>query len=204
MALITNFSTLCDAVKDRANRTDMTNADAEGFIQQGENRLNRLLRLREMEEIASVTTDALGVGSLPADFLEMRAVYDANGDLVEFANPEWIITANTDRPKAYALMGGDLRLAPAAAETLSLLYYAKIPALTSSNTTNWLLTAHPDLYLYATLRAYAVWRDEDEEIGKWDGAMNRTIGEIVLAGEAHRASGPTRMPRDFLYGGYRW
>lgn len=202
MALITNFSTLVAAIKDRANRTDMTDADAEGFIQQAENRLNRLLRMREMEEIATVTTDSLGVGSIPADFLEMRAVYDSESNLVEFVNPEWIITAKDASPKAYALMGGDLRLSPAAAETLTLLYYKAIPALTSSSTTNWLLTAHPDVYLYAGLLAFAVWRDEDEDIAKWDAALNRAVSEVMTAAEANRASGPTRMPRDFLYGRY--
>lgn len=204
MALITNFATLVAAIKDRANRTDMTDADAEGFIQQGENRLNRLLRMNEMQAVVTGNTTAAGRAELPSDFLEMRAVYDSDNVLVDFVNPEWVVIARDNSPKAYALIGDEIHLVPAAAETLTLIYYQKIPALTSSNTTNWLLSAHPDLYLYAGLLAYALWRDEDDDVQKWDAALNRTIAEVTAAAEANRASGPTRMPRDFPFGRYNY
>lgn len=202
MALITDFATLVAAVKDRADRTDMADAQAEGFIQQAESRLNRILRTWQMEEVATLTTDADGLAALPADFLSARAVYDSEKQIVPFANVEWVVTTVQDAPKSYALVEGGFRLAPPAIETLTLLYYEKIPALTSANTTNWLLTRHPDLYLYGALLAFADWRDEDAAIGKYDSLFSRTLSEVVALEEGNRAQGPTRMPRDFLYGRY--
>jgi len=51
---------------------------------------------------------------------------------------------------------------PDASYTATLTYYARIPALSVSATTNWLLTAHPDAYLYgALLQAAPYLRDND-------------------------------------------
>lgn len=204
MALITDFDSLVAAVKDRADRTDMADAQAEGFIQQAENRLNRILRTWQMEESDTVTTDANGVGTMPTDFMVMRAVYDSDNKIIPFANVEWLTETLTDAPKSYGLVDGSLKLAPAAVETLTLLYYERIPALTASNTTNWLLTAHPDIYLYGALAAYADWRDEDAALAKYDGIFSRTLSEIITVEETNRAKGPTKMPRDFLFSGYRY
>lgn len=202
MARITDFATLVAAVKDRADRPDMTDAQAEGFIQQAEDRLNRILRTWQMEETATLATDADGLAALPADFMSVRVVYDNENQIVPFANAEWVITAVQDAPKSYAIVDGGLRLAPAAAETLTLLYYEKIPALTALNTSNWLLARHPDIYLYGTLLAFADWRDEDAAIAKYDALFSRTLSEIITLEEGNRAKGPTRMPRDFLFGRY--
>jgi hypothetical protein len=43
----------------------------------------------------------------------------------------------------------------------------KIPALTASNTTNWLLTLAPDLYLYGALLESAPYIKEDGRIQTW-------------------------------------
>lgn len=190
MALITTFATLVTAIKDRANRTDMADADAEGFIQQGEARLNRLLRLPAMETTATLTTDSTGSVALPSDFLAMRAVYDANNVSLLSVTPIQMIETPAGASKVYALMAGNLRLAPAGVEALTALYYKKITALTSSNTTNWLLLAHPDIYLYAALWAYADWRDEADDSQKWQGLLNACISEVIEASKRDRFGGP--------------
>jgi hypothetical protein len=74
----------------------------------------------------------------------------------------------------YTIEGANIILADQSTTTdLIVLYYQKIPALTISNTTNWLLTAHPDLYLYTTLsEAYGVIKNGEQE-AKW---YNKAIG----------------------------
>ncbi len=203
MALITNFTTLVAAIKDRANRTDMADADAEGFIQQGEARLNRLLRMKDMEILGTVTTNASGIAAYPTGFLEAITVYDSTNALVQPVNADRLVTVQASSPKVYALLAGSIYLAPAAAETLSVLYYQKITALTSSNLTNWLCTAHPDVYLYASLWAYAVWQENDADTAKWDGFLGRTIAEIQTADAYRHARGPTPMDSDFFFNRYR-
>jgi hypothetical protein len=56
---------------------------------------------------------------------------------------------------------------PNASFTAELLYYQKIPALSDSNTSNWLLEEFPDVYLYGSLTHSAPYLSEDERIAVW-------------------------------------
>jgi hypothetical protein len=72
---------------------------------------------------------------------------------------------------------------------LIVLYYQKIPALTVSNTTNWLLTAHPDLYLYTTLsEAYGVIKNAEQE-AKWYGKARDVVDQLNSADKNSKYSG---------------
>jgi hypothetical protein len=77
--------------------------------------------------------------------------------------------AIADRPRHYTIQGGQLRVIPPpdTTYTASFTYYA-LPSLSNSQTTNWLLTAHPKLYFIAALaEAYAYYDDGD----KWMAAQ---------------------------------
>ena len=105
---------------------------------------NRRLRCREQITTAPITI-AGGVAALPVDFAAMVGVF--NGAGVEYiAQPVQALQAVQSRGY-YALAGTSIRAA--ADETLSLVYYAKVPTITANLTdTNWLLEKHPGLYLY--------------------------------------------------------
>ena len=66
-------------------------------------------------------------------------------------------TANaTYEPRYYAITAGEIEVFPVPDGTYSteLYYYAKIDALSDSNTSNWLLEYFPDAYLYGALVAF--------------------------------------------------
>ena len=72
---------------------------------------------------------------------------------------------------------------------VKILYYAKIPALSVSNTTNWLLTAHPDLYLAMSLGvAYGVIKNTEQE-AKWLTFANNIINQIESVDKRGKFSG---------------
>jgi hypothetical protein len=48
-----------------------------------------------------------------------------------------------------------------------MVYRKNIPALTASNTTNWLLDLAPDLYLYGVLMESAPYIKEDDRLQIW-------------------------------------
>jgi hypothetical protein len=99
-------------------------------------------------------------------------------------------------PLAYAIDGPNIVLGPLpnAACTLSLKYKQKIQGLSGSNTTNWLLTKHPDLYLLASLVAAELRGWNDNRLPTLKGATDEMIMEINAAGKkAKIASGPLRM-----------
>ena len=63
-------------------------------------------------------------------------------------------------PRKYAITGVNFEVfpEPASATTYQLTYFQTLPALSNSNTTNWLLSKHPDLTPYevkTVLRAVA-------------------------------------------------
>lgn len=96
---------------------------------------------------------------LPSDFYKMRSIRilgDSGGSL-EYATPDEINTkykdSDTRVPKFYTIIGTTIQFAPspAGSYTMEMVYYKAIPALSSSNTTNWMLTNNPDAYLYGSL-----------------------------------------------------
>ena len=50
---------------------------------------------------------------------------------------------------------------------LTIHYWAKVPALTALAPTNWLINAHPNLYLYECLREAAIWTKDDRAIERY-------------------------------------
>lgn len=190
MARITNFTTLKAAVLSWMDRTDASSADVEGFIQHAEARICRFMRVKEMEAVASITTDSLGVATLPSGFLSFKVVYDSDNAIVPHVTPEAYVTTGENDTKVYTLLGAGMRLAPAAAETLTAVYYERPDAITSSNETNWLLTAHPDLYLFGTLAAWSSYIDDTPGMAKWDASFNRSLLEVQASERRDRYSGP--------------
>ena len=62
------------------------------------------------------------------------------------------------------------------------VYYIKVPALSDSETTNWLLTAHPDLYLWAGLEQACIYLRDPE------GAMAYQAMWVAVADELNSIS----------------
>jgi hypothetical protein len=66
-------------------------------------------------------------------------------------------------------------------------------ALTASNTTNWLLEKHPDLYRYGVLRHAELYGWNDERGRQFDAFVDNILTEIQQADIKRRYSGPMRM-----------
>jgi hypothetical protein len=60
----------------------------------------------------------------------------------------------------FSIIGSSLYVRPIGSGDVTLFYYQTIPALESAST-NWLMTARPDIYIYGTLaEAYIFQKDE--------------------------------------------
>lgn len=177
---ITNYSELQTSVTNWLSRTNDTQLIAlyPDFITFAEAKFNRVLRTRNQEASATITPVS-GVCALPTDYIELRRLYintDAKIEL-EYLPPEQFyikFPVGEATSRYYTIEGANIILSDQSTTTdLIVLYYKKIPALTILNTTNWLLTAHPDLYLYTTLsEAYGVIKNGEQE-AKW---YNKAIG----------------------------
>lgn len=56
--------------------------------------------------------------------------------------------------------------------------FKSVTSLSDSNTTNWLLTAHPDAYLYGALLEAAPYLLDDSRLAMWATALEKVLGEI--------------------------
>ena len=70
-----------------------------------------------------------------------------------------------------------------------MIYRASIPALSDSNTSNWLLEEAPDAYLYGTLMQTAPWLREDERVAMWGSLYAQAIQSVNKDGEMAKHGG---------------
>lgn len=190
MAEPTTWAELKTNLADWLDRTDLTTQIPE-FIGYAERRFNRVLRVPEMEDSVTASTSG-AVVTLPTDFLAMKSLYiDGTNNLIllrqlsvdslrrAFSGEE------TGTPEFFALQSAvELVFAPAptASVTYIMNYYQKIPALSSGQASNWLLAAHPDLYVAQSLvEAFTFLRDaEGMEI--WQAKANDKLDELMTLG----------------------
>lgn len=187
----------------RSGDPDLT-ADMGTLIRNAEERIAREVRHSSQETVSTLTLNGRSV-ALPADCVEVRSL-TVQGDNrrlelvtaeVLREGPLWNASGN---PCWYAIHGRDLYVAPSATATLDIVYWARPPALTADADTNFLLTQHFSLYLYATLAEAAVFlQDRDAELGY--GAKyadtRRTLQEDDIAYH-HSGSVPRRIGSSFV------
>lgn len=140
------YAELKTAVADYMHRSDLT-ANIDTFIDMFEAYANRTLRTSEMEVDATGTTASLAL-TLPADFLELRQVKSGTKTL-QYVTPDRIQDYQNTTAHVYTLIGGKIRTN--ANGPLAYTYYQKIPELSDSTTSNWLLASHQDAYLWGAI-----------------------------------------------------
>lgn len=175
MATITSFSTLKTELAGMLHRSDLT-SDLPLFIQLGELRIYRDLRIRAMETALS-SAIASGVIAVPSGYVDLKFAY-INGAPVrtlEKKDAEWIYynypTRSADSTPNYIAREADNFIFgpyPDSAYTVKGIYWKKLTALSTDNETNWFTSNAPDLLLFASLCEAAPWIQEDARIPIWE------------------------------------
>lgn len=198
MTVITDYTSLQTAIVDYLKRdqdTQLTSA-VPGFIQLTEAKLNRTLFRREMEQrsttIADTSDNEPEFISLPTDFQSMRRVRLSSvtgKPCLEFKSGTQMdeyrfqIANVPGQPRYFTIFGTEMELAPTpdANYTIEMVYRQNIPAL-ASNSTNWLLTLSPDIYLYGALLESAPYMKEDERITTWAQGFKAVLDDLNMLG----------------------
>lgn len=204
---ISNYSELKTAVADFLNRADLTSV-IPTFISLAEADFNRKIRHRKMLTRSTATLDT-HFTALPGDFLEAYNVQLNTTPVrpMEYITPEYADELRQGRfsasgqPRYYTLIGDTLEAIPVpdASYTVELTYYTSLTALSDASTTNWLLTSHPDLYLYASLAASAPYLKEDERLPMWVQWKDRMIEDLNDQSERSEVSGSVLKIRARLW-----
>jgi len=75
-----------------------------------------------------------------------------------------------------------------------MIYRKNIPALSVTNTTNWLLALAPDLYLYGALLESAPYIKEDARIQTWGLGLQTALDSLNELGKVSTFNaGPLTM-----------
>jgi hypothetical protein len=94
-------------------------------------------------------------------------------------------------PTNYAITAGQIELLPTPDDTYeaSIVYYGRIPALSVSNTTNWLLTEAPDTYLYGSLVHAAPYLKDDQRLVIWESLFKLSLDTLNSSSEDAKYGG---------------
>lgn len=186
MALST-YAELQTSVADWLHRSDLT-AIIPDLITIAELRMNSDVTARDMETTATLTTVAgQRTLAMPTDVVETRRLIVSSTDpkrVLDYIAPEKLIVnypySTQSMPEVYAVLGSNFEFGPIpdAAYSLEYVYRQRIPALSASNTTNWLLTKWPHAYLYATLCASAPYLGQDQRVQVWEAEYQKAIADI--------------------------
>lgn len=201
--MISTYAELQTAIANWLKRGNLSSRIPE-FISLAEATINRRLRVRAMEsrETFSLGSEYFDLTTLTGTFLEARNV-QLNTDprtTLDYLTPDQIDTFwsnSVGKPRSFTIIGDELQVRPApdATYTAEISFYSPISALSDSNTTNWLLTNHPDIYLFAALYHGNLFiKDRAEAIDNLQLA-EKYILELNLQDKKGRHSGAPLRPK---------
>ncbi len=162
-----DYDSLLTTVAARMNRSDLTDLIPD-FIVSVESEANTFLAsnpVRPMVESETLAATSQRV-DLPDNFIDVIDLYASDGTTTwplarvgtsaQFdyykgrALAPGIIYDST-AVQQFKILGSTIVLSASATLTLTLDYTAKLTAVTSTNSTNWLMQSHPDVYEFGTL-----------------------------------------------------
>ena len=194
MALAT-YTDLQSSIAAWMDRADLTSVIPD-FIALFETTANAEMPLRTRFNLTATalnTVNGTATVNLPSDFLEAKALvntastpydilasYTASSLYTQFPN-----AAQKGRPRGFTYIGSTLELAPVpdAVYALKLYYYQKVTSLSAGNTTNWLLTNFPNLYLFGSLVAAEAYLGSDPRMEVWGNLYGDLIQKLSSANE---------------------
>jgi len=199
---LADYSDLQTSVASWLARSDLTTSIPD-FIALCHKKLMRVLRVREMETIASPFTIGAETVAVPTDWLETRKIYVTSStpryDL-QYVSPdkivEWNSNADSGPPRFFTVVGGDFQFIPIpdATYTGTHIYYQSLAQMSAGSDTNWILTSHPDLYLYGSLLEASGFIQNDPRLPLWQSLYDRGLQEVTRQSQRAK-SGPAMQTR---------
>lgn len=197
---LANYGELTSTIAEYLNRDDLTTT-IPVFIVLAEAKFNRKIRTRQM----LVREKAVPIGqyiALPDGFREPKNLQFNTNPVtpLDHVSPHRMDELRPDQPASgtplyYTVLGSEIELLPAPESTnttpMEMTYYQDIPSLSATNTTNWLLTRHPDAYLYASLVEASPYLVDDERVAIWQSMLNGVYEQIRIEDQDSEESAET-------------
>ena len=203
---ITNYSELKTSIANFLARDDLT-TQIPDFISLAESRMSREMNSRCQEKRATATlTSVDAFVFLQTDLRSIRLVKlnTSPKEVLEYYTPaklDELYASNAQgKPRAYTIIGSEIKFAPEpdSSYTAEIVYMEGVPDLSDSNTTNIILTRHPDAYLYGALAAASVYLMDDQKTTVYEQLFTRAIDEVKREEERSKQAGSAlQMKSDY-------
>ncbi|MGA7486809.1 MAG: hypothetical protein WBW74_07715, partial [Xanthobacteraceae bacterium] len=136
---------------------------------------------------------------LPADYLAWRRLTSTGASRIElqYVHPSYLQAAYPSSPsglpRVFTIEGPTLKIMPIDDSALELDYFRKIAALSDGAPANWLLGAHPDLYLFGALVEAEMFGVNDERAPLWKARRDEIFDELEKLSNRTRGAGAIRV-----------
>ena len=188
--MITTYSELQTAIAQWLHRTDLTSVIPD-FIELTEEKLNRYLRTKDNEVALSPTAIVNNRVTIPVAAVAIKSLWldGYEGSPLTAQTLETVIANGTQGLAAiYAWQGTELVFDGTG--TVEGVLYQEIPALTISNTSNWVLASAPSLYLFGALFEANLYVKSMDEAMMWKSRFDQVLAEVNSASAQGLYSGP--------------
>ena len=180
----TTFSQLSANIADWLDRDDLA-GQIPTFISMCEDDLYRELRIEAMLGSLSGTISN-GLLAVPADFLALGVIWldtHRQPTLIQTSLENLLRRYGANResgePRYVAREGASLRFGPAGdGYDVMGTYYQRLPALSSSNETNWFTTNAADCLLFGSLVKAVPYIGDNANLGLWADQYLRCLNGI--------------------------
>lgn len=183
---ISTYSELQTKIKAWLHRGDLDSITPD-FIMLAEQRINGDLDARLQDTVARISATQSGeYVDLPSDLINIRQLSVTTDPIrgMKYVTPDSFRVLNpyatSGTPELYTVIGSKAYIAPIpdAAYSMNVIYKARVPALSNSVTTNWLLTTYPHVYLYGALCEAAPYLKDDNRIAVWENKYKESIDTV--------------------------
>ena len=212
-----NYIEIVDVGKsyaDRKNDPEIA-ANIDLMLRFGEARMSRKLKKLKASVRAIVpTVTDLEYYSLPPDYGGIRDIQvnfpEGNGKTrtLHYLNPEQMnqksmdtAPANSNALAYYTIIADQFQIQPTVEvdNFIEIVYYQRIPALTSVASTNWVSEEHPDMYLSSLMYEIEIFVKNYEAADGWTARLDKAMAEIDISDEVERWGGtPMTTKLDYL------
>ena len=181
----------------------------DNFLRIVESRIDRVLKVQRMTVRTLITTvENQEYYGLPDDFAGLRDIEIRSQDedgvaskgrtTLKYLSPEQMNNlANVGTSNIfYAIIANQLQLTPTQDDkVLELVYYRKLPNLTSADNTNWMSEDNPDSYIFGLMVEISAFVKNAESTALWDSRFKTSLAEIDFDDSITRWSGTAMQMR---------
>lgn len=188
-----DYSSLQTMVGNWLNRGDLT-ALIPDFIALAEEKLNRALRVRQMEVDLSAREIVSGLVAVPTGTVGIKTLWIEGNPRTPLRSQSFDFVKSqgvSGVASVYSWQGDNLHFNGSG--TVTGVLYQRIPSLSIEDTTNWLLTESPSSYLFGALREAFEYIRNDAERDRWAARQDQVIAAIVDADMRDRFGGPLQI-----------